>query len=175
MAKLMGASRVVGSAGGAAKVRLLVDELGYDDAFDHRAEDPGEGLRRVAPDGIDLYFDNVGGPQLVAALNAMHIGGNISLCGMISQFEASGRGQDINRLIEAVLRRITIRGFIVRDHEDLRPQFERDVAGWLRTGEITARQTVFEGLDHAVEAFLGMLGGANVGKMLVRLDPTWTV
>jgi NADPH-dependent curcumin reductase CurA len=175
MAKLMGASRVVGSAGGPEKVALLVDELGYDAAFDYRAETPAEGLRRAAPDGIDLYFDNVGGPQLVAALNAMHIHGNVALCGMISQYDEAGRGQDINRLIEAVLRRITIRGFIVRDHEDLRPQFERDVAGWLRTGAISARQTVIDGLDHAVEAFLGMLHGANVGKMLVRLDTGWSV
>jgi NADPH-dependent curcumin reductase CurA len=175
MAKLMGASRVVGSAGGAAKVKMLVDELGYDAAFDHRAEKPAEALRRVAPEGIDLYFDNVGGPQLVAALNAMHVGGNVALCGMISQYDPAGRGQDINRLIEAVLRRITIRGFIVRDHEDLRPQFERDVAGWLQSGAIAARQTVVDGLDHAVDAFIGMLHGANIGKMLVRLDTTWRV
>ena len=169
-AKLLGAERVVGSAGGAAKVATLVDELGYDDAFDHRGEDPGAALERIAPDGIDVYFDNVGGGQLVAALEHMHLGGRVALCGMISQFSPDGRGHDINRLIEAVLRRVTIRGFIVRDHEDMRPTFERTVAGWLRTGEVDARQTVTDGLDHAVDAFLEMLRGGNVGKALVRLD-----
>ena len=89
-AKLLGAARVVGSAGGAAKVRLLVDELGYDDGFDYRAEAPAT-ARRVAPDGLDVYFDNVGGAQLVAALEVMHIGGRVALCGMISQYDESSR------------------------------------------------------------------------------------
>ena len=174
-AKLLGAGRVVGSAGGAAKVAQLVDQLGYDDAFDYRAEAPRDGLSRVAPDGIDVYFDNVGGPQLVAALKNMHVGGRVALCGMISQYSDAGRGQDINNLIEAVLRRITIRGFIVRDHEDMRPEFEQRVSAWLRSGEIEALQTVTDGIDHAVDAFLGMLKGGNVGKALVRLDTSWTV
>ena len=174
-ARLLGASRVVGSAGGAAKASLLVDELGYDAAFDYRAERPADGLARLLPDGIDVYFDNVGGPHLVAALHHMRIGGRIALCGMISQYSPDGRGQDINHLIEAVLRRVTVRGFIVRDHEDLRPEFEQTVAGWLRSGDLVARQTVTDGLDHAVEAFLSMLTGGNVGKALVRLDTSWDV
>jgi hypothetical protein len=174
-ARLLGASRVVGSAGGPAKVKMLVDELGYDDGFDYRSERAADGLRRVAPDGLDVYFDNVGGEQLVAALNAMHIGGHIALCGMISQFDGESRSYDINRLIEAVLRRVTLRGFIVRDHEDMRPEFERMVSGWLRTGEVVNQQTVVDGIDHAVEAFLGMLKGQNVGKALVRLDTEWAV
>ena len=172
-ATLLGASRVVGSAGGAAKVKLLTKELGFHAAFDYRAVRAAEGLQSTAPDGIDVYFDNVGGEQLVAALNAMHLGGRIALCGMISQFEATGRGHDINHLIEAVLRRVTIRGFIVRDHEDLRPEFERRTIDWLRRGEISNRQTVIDGLDHSVDAFLGMLRGQNVGKMLVRLDSAY--
>ncbi len=175
MAKLMGASRVVGSAGGDTKVALLVDELGYDAAFDYRSENPMDGLKRVAPDGIDVYFDNVGGEQLVAALHSMHIGGHVALCGMISLFDGANRAPDINKLIEAVLRRVTIRGFIVRDHEDLRAQFESDVAGWLRSGELSAQQTVVDDLSNAVGAFLGMLKGQNIGKMLVRLDTDWTM
>jgi hypothetical protein len=174
-AKLLGARRVIGSAGGPEKVQLLVDELGYDAAFDYRAESPLDALARVAPDGIDVYFDNVGGPQLVAALNAMNIGGRIALCGMISQYDEAGRGMDINELIQAVLRRVTIRGFIVRDHEDLRADFERDVSRWLRSGELSVQQTVVDGLDHAVDAFLGMLEGQNIGKMLVRLDSSWDI
>jgi NADPH-dependent curcumin reductase CurA len=170
-ARLMGASAVVGSAGGARKVGLLVDELGLDGAVDYRAESVRDGLDRVAPEGIDVYFDNVGGDHLVAALDAMRLNGRIALCGMISQFDAQGPRPSIDHLIQAVLKRITLRGFIVRDHEDLRPEFEQRVAGWLRSGELVAKQTVVDDLAHAVEAFLGMLRGENVGKMLVRLDP----
>lgn len=174
-ARLLGASRVVGSAGGAEKSRKLVDELGFDAAMDYRAEDPRDAVPRIAPDGIDLYFDNVGGPHLVAALHNMSIGGRIALCGMISQYSADGRGQDINHLIEAVLRRVTIRGFIVRDHEDMRPEFEQTVAGWLRSGEVDALQTVTDGIEHAVDGFLGMLKGGNIGKALIRLDTDWAI
>ena len=174
-AKLLGASRVIGSAGGSDKVRRLVEQLGFDDAMDYRAESPRDGLRRLAPNGIDLYFDNVGGPHLVAALKSMHVGGRVALCGMISQYSDNGRGEDINNLIEAVLRRVTIRGFIVRDHEDMRPEFERTVAGWLRSGEVEQLQTVTDGIEHAVDGFLGMLKGANTGKALIRLDENWTI
>jgi NADPH-dependent curcumin reductase CurA len=174
-ARLLGAERVVGSAGGAAKVAQLVDALGYDDAMDYRAESPKDAVPRLAPDGIDVYFDNVGGPHLVAALHNMKVGGRIALCGMISQYSEDGRGQDINHFIEAVLRRVTARGFIVRDHEDMRPEFERTVGGWLRTGEVDALQTVTDGIDHAVDGFLAMLQGGNVGKALVRLDTDWEI
>jgi NADPH-dependent curcumin reductase CurA len=174
-AKLLGAERVVGSAGGPAKVAQLVDQLGYDDAFDYRAESPADGVPRLLPDGIDVYFDNVGGPHLVAALHNMRIGGRIALCGMISQYSPEGRGQDINHLIEAVLRRVTVRGFIVRDHEDMRAEFEQTVTGWLRTGDVTQLQTVTDGIEHAVDGFLAMLRGGNVGKALVRLDTGWDV
>jgi len=174
-AKLLGASLVVGSAGGPEKVSLLINELGYDAAMDYRAQTPKDVVPMLLPDGIDVYFDNVGGPHLVAALKNMRVGGRIALCGMISQYSDSGRGQDINHLIEAVLRRVTIRGFIVRDHEDMRAEFEQTVAGWLRSGEVEARQTVTDGIDHAVDAFLGMLKGGNVGKALVRLDTDWEI
>ena len=171
-ARLLGASSVVGSAGGARKVGLLVDELGLDGAVDYRAESVRDGLDRVAPEGIDLYFDNVGGDHLVAALDALRLNGRVALCGMISQFDAQGPRPSIDHLIQAVLKRITLRGFIVRDHEDLRPEFEQRVGGWLRSGELVSQQTVVDDLAHAVEAFLGMLRGENVGKMLVRLDPS---
>lgn len=171
IARLLGASRVVGSAGSADKCRLLVDTLGFDDAFDYRTEKPGDGLRRVAPDGIDVYFDNVGGAQLVAALDHLRVNGRVALCGQISQFDPANAGNDMGHLLQAVLKRLTLRGFIVRDHEDLRPRFEEQVGGWLRSGELVAEETIVDGLDHAVDAFIGMLRGANVGKMLVRLDP----
>ena len=170
-ARLLGASRVVGSAGGETKRKLLVDELGFDDAFDYHAGPAAEQLRRVAPDGIDVYFDNVGGEQLVAALDAMHQNGRVALCGMISNFDAANPRYDISKLISVVLKRLTIRGFIVRDHENLRPEFEERVAVWLRSGEVVSRDTIYDGLERAVDALFGVMSGANVGKMLVRLDP----
>ena len=169
-AKLLGASRVVGSAGGEAKCRVLVDELGFDDAFDYRAGPAAEGLKRVAPDGIDVYFDNVGGEQLIAALDALHVNGRVALCGMISNFDPDNPRYDIGKLIAAVLKRLTLRGFIIRDHEDMRPDFETRVSGWLRDGRLVSKDTIYDGIEHAVEALFGVMSGANVGKMLVRLD-----
>jgi NADPH-dependent curcumin reductase CurA len=168
-ARLLGAGRVVGSAGGEHKCRVLTEEFGYDAAFDYRTEPARTALSRLAPDGIDLYFDNVGGAQLVAALHALRQGGRVALCGMLSQYGATRDPQDLQHLMQAVLKRLTLRGFIVRDHEDLRPEFERQVAAWLATGELVARETVVEGLDNAAEALLSMLRGANVGKMLVQV------
>jgi NADPH-dependent curcumin reductase CurA len=168
-ARLLGASRVIGSAGGAEKARILVDELGFDEGIDYRAGLP-EGLAAAAPDGIDLYFDNVGGDHLVAALYALKVRGRVALCGMISTMEDTSSAPGVQHLIQAVLKRLTLRGFIVRDHEDIRPEFEKQVANWLRTGELVSRQTVVDGLENAVDAFLGLLSGANVGKMLVRLS-----
>ena len=169
LARLLGASRVIGSAGGADKARLLVDELGFDAGIDYRAGLP-DGLAAAAPDGIDLYFDNVGGDHLIAALYALRLHGRVALCGMISTMEDASAAPGVQHLIQAVLKRLTLRGFIVRDHEDLRPEFEKQVANWLRTGELVARQTVVDGLENAVDAFIGLLAGANVGKMLVRLS-----
>jgi NADPH-dependent curcumin reductase CurA len=170
LARLLGAARVIGSAGGTDKARLLVDELGFDAGIDYRAG-LAEGLAAAAPDGIDLYFDNVGGDHLVAALYALRLHGRVALCGMISTMEDASAAPGVQHLIQAVLKRLTLRGFIVRDHEDLRPEFEKQVANWVRTGELVARQTVVDGLDNAVGAFIGLLAGANVGKMLVRLSP----
>ncbi len=168
-ARLLGASRVIGSAGGAEKARILVGELGFDEGIDYRAG-LAEGLAAAAPDGIDLYLDNVGGDHLVAALYALKVRGRVALCGMISTMEDASSAPGVHHLIQVVLKRLTIRGFIVRDHEDLRPEFEKQVANWLRTGELVSRQTVVDGLENAVDAFIGLLSGANVGKMLVRLS-----
>jgi NADPH-dependent curcumin reductase CurA len=168
-ARLMGAERVVGTAGGPDKCALLVKEFGYDAAADYRIEPVREALARLAPGGLDVYFDNVGGEQLAAALHALRTGGRVALCGMMSQFGGERRPVDINQLIQAVLKRLTLRGFIVRDHDDLRPEFERRVTHWLAEGRITARETVVDGLENAADALLSLLEGGNVGKMLVRL------
>jgi NADPH-dependent curcumin reductase CurA len=170
-ARLLGASLVVGSAGGEAKRSALVESFGFHQAFDYRSEPAAQALSRLAPDGIDVYFDNVGGEQLVAAIHALRVGGRVALCGMISNFatQKPTSSTDIGVLIQTVLKRNTIRGFIVRDHEDIRAEFEQRVAGWLRSGELVSKDTVYEGLGKSVEALFGVMSGANIGKMLVQL------
>ena len=101
----------------------------------------------------------------------MHQNGRVALCGMISNFDTANPRYDISKLISVVLKRLTIRGFIVRDHEDLRPAFEGRVGAWLSSGEVVSRDTIYDGLERAVDALFGVMSGANVGKMLVRLDP----
>jgi len=168
-ARLLGASTVVGTAGGPDKCAWLTSELGYDVAIDYRDGDIGDAVAAAAPDGVDLFFDNVGGDQLVSALHQMKIGGRISLCGMLSNF-GDERAPSMAHLIELVLRRVTLRGFIVRDHEAARPEFERRVSAWLASGELVDRATVFEGLEQAPAALEGLLAGANFGKGLVHLS-----
>ncbi|WP_432843107.1 NADP-dependent oxidoreductase [Dactylosporangium sp. CA-092794] len=169
IARALGAATVIGSAGGAEKCRLLVEEFGYDHALDYRAGDLAGGLARVAPDGIDVYLDNVGGEHLEAALAALRTGGQVALCGAISQYDATGRQAGPANLALAISKRLTLRGFIVFDHADLRPEYQARAAEWLRSGALVNRKTVVEGIDQAAQAFLDLMAGRNVGKMLVRL------
>jgi NADPH-dependent curcumin reductase CurA len=168
-ARLMGAGRVVGSAGGADKCAWLLDDCGFDHVINYRDADFAAELPKAAPDGIDLFFDNVGGWQLAAALQNMKIHGRISMCGAVSNFGTQDQPSTAV-LIETVLRRVTITGFIVRDYETLRPEFEQRVSGWLASGELVDRATVFEGIENAGAGLVGLLSGANVGKALVRLS-----
>ncbi|MXP19998.1 zinc-binding dehydrogenase [Gordonia sp. HNM0687] len=168
-ARLLGADRVIGSAGGPKKARFLVDELGFDAGIDYR-DDLSAGLDAAAPAGIDLYFDNVGGEHLVAALYALRERGRVALCGMISDMRDRDSSPAISHLIQATLKRLTIQGFIVRDHEDLRAEFEATVSAWLREGKVRSQATVSTGIENAPDAFLSMLTGGNVGKALVQLS-----
>ncbi len=170
IARLRGASRVIGSAGSAAKVAHVVDELGFDAAFDYKTAPVRRQLREAAPDGIDVYFDNVGGDHLEAAIGALRTHGRVALCGAIGQYNATEAAPGPRNLILAVGQRLTLRGFIVTDHLDLRDQFEREMGAWLADGSIKTRETVVEGLARAPEAFIGLLRGDNVGKMLVRVS-----
>jgi NADPH-dependent curcumin reductase CurA len=170
LARLLGAGRVIGSAGGIQKCRWLIEDVGFDAAIDYRSQDLRSRLAEVAADGLDLYFDNVGGEHLVAALHQMRTDGRITLCGMVSTLQAGSDGPGIGELIEAVLRRVTLRGFIVRDHEDLRPEFEASVAGWLESGQLRDHCTEVYGLESAPAAMVGLLEGDNLGKALVRLE-----
>jgi len=161
--------RVVGSAGSAEKVAFLTGELGFDAAFDYHDGDVYAQLHDAAPDGIDVYFDNVGGEHLEAAIAAMRPFGRIALCGAISQYNATEPPPGIRNLVFAVGKRLTLRGFIVTDNFGRMPDFVRDVGGWLREGKIRYRETVVEGIERAPDAFIGLLRGENTGKMLVKL------
>ncbi len=168
-ARLLGASKVVGSAGGAEKCAWLVDECGFDEAIDYRTADVRASLVAAFPEGIDLFFDNVGGWQMVHALHAMRIHGRISMCGAVSNFGTADQ-PSLAELIEVVLRRVTIRGFIVRDFEALRPEFEARVSAWLASGELVDRATIVQGIENAGAGLEGLLNGANLGKALIRLS-----
>jgi NADPH-dependent curcumin reductase CurA len=150
-------------------VRWLVDEAGFDQAIDYRARPVGRALREAAPDGIDVYFDNVGGDHLEAAIGSLRQNGRAALCGAIAQYNATEPPAAPRNLGMVVGKRLTLRGFIVSDHGDLRPEFEREMRGWLREGRIVWRETVVEGIDEAFTAFRSLLTGGNTGKMLVRL------
>jgi NADPH-dependent curcumin reductase CurA len=173
-ARLRGAARVIGSAGSAEKVRYLTEELGFDAAFNYHDGPVRKLLRQAAPDGIDVYFDNVGGEHLEAAIDCLNVHGRAALCGAISVYNATERPVGPTNLGLMVGKRLTLRGFLVRDHGHLRPEFLDAVSGWLRSGQLIARETVVSGLDDAVPAFIGLLRGANTGKMIVRLadDPS---
>ncbi|MGN9775669.1 NADP-dependent oxidoreductase [Micromonospora sp. H33] len=168
IAKLKGAARVVGSAGSPAKVDRL-KALGFDAAFDYHDGPVREQLRAAAPDGIDVYFDNVGGEHLEAAIGAMRLHGRAAICGMIAQYNATEPPAAPRNLALLIGKRLTLRGFLVGDHGHLREQFVREVAGWLRDGKLAYDETVVDGIENAPAAFLGLLRGENLGKMLVRL------
>jgi NADPH-dependent curcumin reductase CurA len=168
IAKLKGAARVVGSAGSAAKVARL-RELGFDAAFDYHDGPVRQSLKAAAPEGIDVYFDNVGGDHLEAAIAALRTHGRVAICGMIAQYNATEPPAAPRNLALVIGKRLTLRGFLVMDHGGLREQFLGEMSGWLRSGQIRYDETVVDGLENAPEAFLGLLRGDNLGKMLVRL------
>lgn len=170
-ARLRGAAQVIGSAGSPQKVRWLLDEVGFTDAFDYHDGPVRQLLAAAAPQGIDVFFDNVGYDHLEASIDASNTFARFALCGSIAGYDVVPKPPGPDNLSLLVGRRITARGFIVGDHADLQPQFLAEVGGWLREGRLVTRETVVEGLDHAVEAFLGLLRGANTGKMIVRLSP----
>ena len=168
IAKLRGAGRVIGSAGSAAKVERLT-ALGFDAAFDYHDGPVSKQLRAAAPDGVDVYFDNVGGDHLEAAIGAMNPHGRAAICGMIAQYNATEPPAAPRNLALVIGKRLTLRGFLVSDHGHLREQFVQEVAGWLREGRLSYDETIVDGIEQAPEAFLGLLRGENLGKMLGRL------
>lgn len=170
-ARVSGAAAVIGSAGTPEKVRWLTEELGFTAAFDHHDGPVRDSLAAAAPDGIDVFFDNVGGEHLEAAIGAFREHGRAALCGAISAYNATEPPPGPRNMFLVVGKRLSLRGFIVSDHGDLRAEFLEKASGLLRSGEVVARETVVEGLDNAVTAFRDLLRGGNTGKMVVRLAP----
>ncbi|MGA3095816.1 MAG: NADP-dependent oxidoreductase [Bryobacteraceae bacterium] len=168
LAKLRGC-RVIGSAGSAEKVRFLREECGFDNAFNYKAGPVLEQLNLEAPDGIDVYFDNVGGETLEAALSALRVHGRIVACGGISGYNAETPRPGPSNLFNVIIKRLTMRGFIVSDCLNRRAGFEKEVGGYLQAGKLKNKETVLKGIDQAVGAFIGLFQGQNVGKMVVEL------
>ncbi|MFJ3862525.1 NADP-dependent oxidoreductase [Streptomyces nigra] len=169
IARLKGASRVIGSAGSDEKVKLLVEEYGFDAAFNYKNGPVAEQLKQAAPDGVDVYFDNVGGEHLEAAVGRLNRGGRIAVCGMISVYNDTEPAPGPRNLARLIQTRGRIEGFLVGDHYDLQPQFVQEVGPWVASGELKYRETVVEGIENNLEAFFGVLRGDNIGKMIVKL------
>lgn len=173
IAKIKGC-RVVGIAGGAEKCAYLLNELGFEAAIDHRAPDLPKSLADAYPKGIDVYFENVGGEVWNAVFPLLNDFARIPVCGLVAHYNDTALPSGSDRtplLMRAILsKRLTLRGFIVRDFASQADEFRREVAKWLREGQIKYREDVVEGLENASEAFIGMLKGHNFGKMLVQVS-----
>ena len=164
-------ARVVGIAGGPEKCAWVVDELGFDACIDYRGEKLSRQIREHCPDGVDVYFDNVGGPILEAALFAMNLHGRISCCGAVSQYDnASPSGpRGVPGLI--VTKRLMMKGFIVMDFADQSERALSDLSAWAADGSLRVVEDVIDGLDSAPSALVGLLAGENRGKRMVRVAP----
>ena len=168
IAKIMGA-KVIGLAGSEQKCRWVVDELGFDDCIDYRSEDIGAGLSRTCPDGIDVYFDNVGGETLNEVLARINDHARIILCGAISQYNTGAPAPGPANLINAIPRRALLKGFIILDHMDRAAEASKAMGQWMQEGSLVAKTYVRDGLDSAPAALQDLFTGANLGKTLVRV------
>ncbi len=173
MAKLKG-HKVIGAAGGARKAEFLRDVLGLDGVIDYKAEPNltkalAREVKAIGASGIDLYFDNVGGDHLHAAIALANPFARLAICGMISQYNADGAVTPPRNLTQIMTKRLELKGFIATDHMDVEQHFLADMKAWHAAGLLKQTDTVYEGIDSAVEAFLGLFEGLNLGRTLVRL------
>ena len=168
LAKLRGC-RVIGSAGSTKKIAMLEEECGFDLAFNYKTGPVLDQLKQAAPDGIDVYFDNVGGESLEAALTMLRPHGRIIACGSISGYNDAKPRPGPSNLFNIITKRLTMKGLIVSDWLDRRGEFEQEVGGYVKAGQLQSKETVVEGIENAVSAFLGLFQGQNVGKMVVKL------
>ena len=162
--------RVIGSAGSVEKLAWL-RELGFDGVFNYREQNPREALAELAPDGIDIYFDNVGGDHLEAAIGALRTHGRVVACGSISRYNDAEPAPGPRNMFMVVTKRLRIEGFIISDHYERFGEFVAEASEWVRDGRLRYRETVVDGIENAPKAFLGLLRGENIGKMLVKVGP----
>jgi NADPH-dependent curcumin reductase CurA len=167
-AKLLG-HRVIASAGSAEKVGYLRAELGADVAFNYRSAPVAQLLRQAAPDGFDVYFDNVGGEHLEAALGALRRGGRVALCGAVSAYDAERPAGAPRNLFQVTANDLTLCGFRGSSYVERLSEVQRRVGAWLRSGCLRYRETVIDGLEHAPEGLVRLLAGETIGKTLVRI------
>ena len=168
LAKLRGC-RVIGSAGSAEKVQLLTTELGFDAALNYKDGEVSAQLKRAAPEGIDVYFDNVGGDHLEAAFSSLRDHGRVAACGQISRYNADGPVPGPRNMFFIVTKRLTIRGFLVFDWMKRMPEFLAEVAPLVTSGRIRSKETIVDGLERAPQAFIDLFSGENIGKMVVKI------
>ncbi|MDB5618372.1 MAG: Alcohol dehydrogenase, zinc-binding [Tardiphaga sp.] len=167
-------ARAVGIAGGKDKCDYVKNELGFDDCIDHRDPDFAAKLKAACPNGIDVYFENVGGAVFDAVFPLLNDFARVPVCGLIAQYNDTADASPpwAGKMLRNILtKRLTLRGFIVRDFASRRGDFLRDMSLWVRDGRVKYREFVTEGLDSAPEAFIGLLKGKNFGKQLVRVGP----
>lgn len=166
--KLEGA-KVVGVAGGREKCEWIVRELGFDACIDYKNDDVTAALKRAAPEGVDVYFDNTGGPILQAALFAMKLHGRISCCGAVSQYDVASPRSPAGVPGLLVVKRLKMEGFIVMDFADRDADAERDLSAWTQSGKIKVFEDILDGLESAPRGLVGLLAGENRGKRMIRV------
>jgi NADPH-dependent curcumin reductase CurA len=169
IAKIKGAAKVIGIAGGPQKCSWIADELGFDETIDYKSDDVGARLREAAPDGIDLFFDNVGGPILDACLAQLALRGRIVLCGAISGYNDRGAAKGPANYANLIIKRGRMEGFLILDYFDRLPEGQAQVAGWLAEGKIKSVEHVVEGLENAPDALNLLFTGGNTGKVIVQV------
>ena len=167
IAQLQGC-QVIASAGSEEKINWLKDSLNIANVFNYKQGNVTEQLGDLAPNGIDIYFDNVGGDHLVAALKNINDFGRVTCCGMISQYNHAAPEINID-LFPIISKRLKLQGFLLKDHMAEQAQFKQDMQQWIKDGKITTPVTIYEGVEKAANAFIDMLNGKNQGKMLIKV------
>lgn len=170
VARIKGARRVVGIAGGPEKCAWLVDELGFDAAIDRKAEDVSARIGELCPDGIDLYFDNVGGEILDACLGHLARRARVVCCGAISAYNDRGRAHGLLNTFNLIIQRARMEGFLILDYLDRFPEAQAEMFGWVTDGEVRHSEHVVEGLVNAPQALNLLFTGGNTGKVVVAVD-----
>jgi NADPH-dependent curcumin reductase CurA len=168
IAKIKGC-RAVGIAGGAGKCSYLVDDLGFDAAIDYKSEDVSEALRKACPQGINIFFDNVGGDILEAALANLARGARVVICGAISQYNVTGPVQGPRNYLSLLVQRATMKGMLVFDYADRYAHAVQEMAGWMAAGKLKSREHIVEGLETFPDTLLKLFTGENLGKLILKV------